>query len=82
MALKVLAVETSSFSVLGALLQKLSGYLIDGTCLFEIQKLAEEFNIDQPELVGAIRHYLLFDFRVWVNSATVVKLRIRAYPEN
>ena len=74
-ALKILAVETSSFSVLGALLQRLSGHLIDGTCLFEIQKLAEEFDpVDQSALVSAIRHYLLFDFRVWVHSSYTTRV--------
>ena len=50
-------------SVLGALLQKLPGHLIDGTSLFEVQNLLETFNEQaEPDLAAAIRHFLLFDF--------------------
>ena len=73
--LRILAVETKSFSVLGALLQKLPGHLIDGTSLFEVQNLLETFNEQaEPDLAAAIRHFLLFDFRLWVHSTYTTRV--------
>ena len=74
-ALRILAVETKSFSVLGALLQKLPGHLIDGTCLFEVQNLVETFDEKtEPDLAAAIRHFLLLDFRLWVHSTYTTRV--------
>jgi hypothetical protein len=50
-------------------MQKLPGHLISGTCLYEVEKMADEFDpVNQEELNSAIRHFLLFDFRVWAHS--------------
>ena len=46
-ALKELSVESNAFSVLGALLQKLPGRLINAEVLYQVQLLSEEFLSDQ-----------------------------------
>jgi len=46
-ALKELSVESNAFSVLGALLQKLPGRLINAEVLYQVQLLSEEFVNDQ-----------------------------------
>ena len=74
-ALKELCVESNAFSVLGALLQKLPERLINGDVLYQVQLLSEEFTDNAyADLVSSIRHYLLFDFRVWVQSAYTTRV--------
>ena len=71
-ALRALSVESNAFAVLGALLQRLPGRLIDGEVLYQIQLLSESF--EDLDLVSSIRHFLLFDFRVWVDSAYITRV--------